>query len=846
MGGLPPTRPRPLPPPGGTAADDAANHAGEAADQAAEAAKQATAAKVAADTATAAVRTAQKTFDIARETEAEDLKTRTNAGVESAMTHKATADTFTVEVSKTVLEGQSITDDTKALAAEARRPDTDETAIAVKGRAVALRALKYFGSWRKDAAAQALSGSDADVIAYLRTGWDKAVADETRQQVSDLASGSPYAAVRTAATEALNGSAQQILDFYTSGQHQVANADYRVAVSKLFNDGGPGVKEAAKKALEDGSTQALLGFLNNGQYAALQTDERVTASKLYNDGGPEVKAAAKIALAGSVDEVHTFVEAGQYMADRKDQLASNHIAQVERLIAEGLEIAANARRNSHLAAQAAFEAKGAAADAEKAKNDAAQSATEAAGYAAEADKAADRAETSATKAKTSATTARAAANRADQDAVAAEESAAQAEFSADYARASATSAAQASDDARQSALDAGKSSAEADELAEAAWKDVVKKREVELAEERRLAEEARKKQRDAENKPKCYIPMNRDSLPPCALAGQDLVFPTIDPVMKELAWEVLGLNDAKDCIENPKLGKCALAAMSFLPIGKLKLIKKGAESIEDITEASRATRVIKCATCFLAGTKVLMADGSRQAIETVGIGDQVIATDPGTGDTQARTVEEFIVTGMDTSFNELSIGTTSGTEHLTATYEHPFWSPSEGSWVKAGSLHPGMTLRTVDGSTATIEGNRSFTQHARTYNLTVDGLHTYYVSAGNTPVLVHNEVCGVRVSPVASDWATKGAHLHVGADEVHVFSHEGELGAKGIRLKTGMASDKSVQKVLDTLKSSPELRKDLIQKARAAQKHMNTHNWGNASNRALELQFLIKALEKLG
>ncbi len=241
-----------------------------------------------------------------------------------------------------------------------------------------------------------------------------------------------------------------------------------------------------------------------------------------------------------------------------------------------------------------------------------------------------------------------------------------------------------------------------------------------------------------------------------------------------------------------------------------------------------------------------MADGSRQAIETVEVGDQVFATDPRTGKTQARTVENLIITGLDTSFNDLSIGTSSGIEGLTATHEHPFWSPSEGSWVRAEDLQVGMSLRTFDGRISTIKGNRSFTHHARTYNLTVDGLHTYYVFAGGTPVLVHNDVCGVRVSPVASDWATKGAHLHVGADEVHVFSHEGKLAAKGIRLKTGMASEKSVQKILETLESSPELRKDLIKKARAAQDHMNTHNWGNSKNRAIELQFLIKALEKLG
>ena len=52
-----------------------------------------------------------------------------------------------------------------------------------------------------------------------------------------------------------------------------------------------------------------------------------------------------------------------------------------------------------------------------------------------------------------------------------------------------------------------------------------------------------------------------------------------------------------------------------------------------------------------------------------------------------------------------------------------------------------MTLRTVDGSTVTVKGNRPFSQSARTYNLTVESLHTYYVLAGETPVLVHNSNC---------------------------------------------------------------------------------------------------------
>ncbi|MFJ2186327.1 ribonuclease domain-containing protein [Streptomyces anulatus] len=408
-------------------------------------------------------------------------------------------------------------------------------------------------------------------------------------------------------------------------------------MSKLFNDGGPGVKEAAKKALENGSAPALVRFLNNGQYEARQADERVTTSKLYNDGGPEVKATAKIALAGSASEVQTFVQVGQYMADRKDQLAYNHIAQVERLIAEGQGVAANARRNSHLAAQFAAEATGAAADAEKAKNDATQSAEEAKGYAEDAGKAANQAETSATQAKASATTARAAANRANQDAAAAEESAAQAEFSAQYARNSARDAKGSADEARQSAEDAGKSKEEANALAIAAWKDVAEKREAEEAEMRREAAELRKRQREQEAKPKCHIPVNRDSLPPCGLAGQELVFPTIDPTMKEIVWEVLGLNDAKDCAKDPSLGKCAIAAMAFLPIGKLKALKS-LDKVDEIIEATRVGKVAKCAKPLSrslarsapAGPCVPWVSGKLPAAEEAGLNDTLAHLDAGT------------------------------------------------------------------------------------------------------------------------------------------------------------------------------------------------------------------------
>ncbi|UUU24245.1 polymorphic toxin-type HINT domain-containing protein [Streptomyces sp. DSM 40750] len=145
--------------------------------------------------------------------------------------------------------------------------------------------------------------------------------------------------------------------------------------------------------------------------------------------------------------------------------------------------------------------------------------------------------------------------------------------------------------------------------------------------------------------------------------------------------------------------------------------------------------------CFLAGTDVLMADGTTKDIEDIELGDEVQATDPETGESGPRKVTRLIVTQDDKHFNELSIATDDGIEELTATYEHPFWSPSEGDWIEAGDLTTGMTLLTDDGDTVIVTGNRAYTERATTYNLTVSDLHTYYVLAGETPVLVHNSTC---------------------------------------------------------------------------------------------------------
>lgn len=218
-------------------------------------------------------------------------------------------------------------------------------------------------------------------------------------------------------------------------------------------------------------------------------------------------------------------------------------------------------------------------------------------------------------------------------------------------------------------------------------------------------------------------------------------------------WLYMACRGGKDCPEGTTLSFMQVVAGGIFAYGW-----GGRPGPGSLSGGRSAKPPVGC-KCFLAGTDVLMADGTTKDIEDIKIGDSVRATDPKTGDTKSRKVTRLIRTESDKYFNELSIATDDGIEQLTATHEHPFWSPSEHGWIAAGDLRPGMALLTEGGDTVIVTGNRPFAKHARTYNLTVDDLHTYYVLAGATPVLVHNSNCDLPEGYTSSP-ALKGDPYH--------------------------------------------------------------------------------------
>ncbi|MCX4739206.1 polymorphic toxin-type HINT domain-containing protein [Streptomyces antibioticus] len=163
--------------------------------------------------------------------------------------------------------------------------------------------------------------------------------------------------------------------------------------------------------------------------------------------------------------------------------------------------------------------------------------------------------------------------------------------------------------------------------------------------------------------------------------------------------------------------------------------KKAAEALK---KRKKTAEEPECHS-FLPGTKVLLADGTTKPIEKVKPGDKVVTTARKSSKTTVREVAGTIVTEDDKHFSDLTVKVASGQKDtLVATVTHPFWVESEQAWIKAGDLKPGMTLHTPSGTEVELVANRHFDRHQRTHDLTITGIHAYYVLAGATPLLVHN------------------------------------------------------------------------------------------------------------
>ncbi|WP_435125545.1 ricin-type beta-trefoil lectin domain protein [Actinacidiphila sp. bgisy144] len=183
----------------------------------------------------------------------------------------------------------------------------------------------------------------------------------------------------------------------------------------------------------------------------------------------------------------------------------------------------------------------------------------------------------------------------------------------------------------------------------------------------------------------------------------------------------------------------------------------------------------KCS--FSPDTPVLLAKGKTKPIGKIKKGDEVESADPTTGKHKGPREVEAVWINHDKDLLDVTIeGSDGKAATLHTTSNHPFWDDTTHTWVPAGKLKPGDALNTATDTHATVLSTHATPGTANRWNLTVQQLHTYYVVAGATPVLVHNTNCG----PAVFRGTTKGFEGSPGTQRVGITPTSSDPGVATI------------------------------------------------------------------
>jgi hypothetical protein len=157
--------------------------------------------------------------------------------------------------------------------------------------------------------------------------------------------------------------------------------------------------------------------------------------------------------------------------------------------------------------------------------------------------------------------------------------------------------------------------------------------------------------------------------------------------------------------------------------------------------ASKFPRKNGCTPHSFTGlTPVLLANASTKPISEVKAGDYVLTAEPGKKKKEKRKVKGVIVTKTDRNYVDVVVATKSGPKTIQTTKHHQFYEASTNAWMQAGDLKAGQQLQNGEGGRVVILDVVAYQAQRVTYDLSVEGLHTYHVMAGeDTAVLVHNK-----------------------------------------------------------------------------------------------------------
>ena len=185
------------------------------------------------------------------------------------------------------------------------------------------------------------------------------------------------------------------------------------------------------------------------------------------------------------------------------------------------------------------------------------------------------------------------------------------------------------------------------------------------------------------------------------------------------------------------------AGIFLITSGKSKKAEKVLDAFDEAKDANKKLKKTKVDTdikCFPAGTLVIMADGTTKPIQEIKKGEKVLARDP---DKESLIDSyEVIETLKNYTLHFIHIHVDKDGDGIAdavvkATGEHPFWTKNKG-WKNALDLKYWDVLEDVDEKSLIVLKVEEEEIVADTFNLTVAGVHTFYIKRNGVSILVHN------------------------------------------------------------------------------------------------------------
>ena len=179
----------------------------------------------------------------------------------------------------------------------------------------------------------------------------------------------------------------------------------------------------------------------------------------------------------------------------------------------------------------------------------------------------------------------------------------------------------------------------------------------------------------------------------------------------------------------------------------------------------------QCTVCnsFPTGTQVRMGDGTHKPIEDIEPGDHVLAHDLNTGQWRPQLVLDQW-SHLDNG--HMATATIEDGSQITATDHHQFWNHTNQAWTELDQIQPGDHLLSPTGTIEVTTLNVAPATETLVWELTVATDHNFTVLAGETDLLVHNNIC----------------------IDVDALSDAGRVPAKGGRTAAGRAYQKHMDR----------------------------------------------------